>query len=458
MEADVLERLKNLQLADLGSRRREHISTVDSRRPKATASLPDIEANRCLAARNEPRLDGWNNVHKTIGDTEDLENLSSLNSGQSHRANLAATIRPNGHQPSRFPPPPANIPRSSKTGTKRKNVEPLEAPRQHPASARSVSARFDTGKEKAKSDKKCSYKPKATSSTVSRQRRPMGDFSSLVISPPEESLHCARQIYNDGSSLQNTQASNDDSSVSRASAIAKAVTPKSLAEAVSPPVVSSKAAVAVPSIKVGILLDFDAPEDLPSKDLEGLCFRVPGHKPNGCQGKMIYSIQNLLALRPSDMMPQSPPPESFTTLAELAESSFPKPSKPEASKPAYPNSASSKPNSVKPLVSASTPVKTANAKPVHPGTPNPAASKENTPKAFTPHTPKSKHLRPEAVTFELPEPTPPKQQTPERAQQLSHHPHLSQKPTLSIVGNHLLPGRGGKKAFSGGLESSIYAN
>lgn len=37
-------------------------------------------------------------VHKTIGDTEDLENLDSLLDGQSHRLQLSAMIRGSGGQ------------------------------------------------------------------------------------------------------------------------------------------------------------------------------------------------------------------------------------------------------------------------------------------------------------------------------------------------------------------------
>ncbi|PWY63420.1 hypothetical protein BO83DRAFT_456778 [Aspergillus eucalypticola CBS 122712] len=107
MDSNTSDRLKRLQMEDLGTARREYISTADDRRHKK-ARLEDIEAIRMtnipgsaaqrMATANQGRLEDWANVHKTIGDTEDLENLDSLLDGQSHRLQLSAMIRGSGGQ------------------------------------------------------------------------------------------------------------------------------------------------------------------------------------------------------------------------------------------------------------------------------------------------------------------------------------------------------------------------
>ncbi|GKZ37407.1 hypothetical protein AbraIFM66950_008930 [Aspergillus brasiliensis] len=107
MDSNASDRLKSLQMEDLGTARREYISTADDRRYKR-ARLEDIEAIRMsnvpgsaaqrMATINQERLEDWANVHKTIGDTEDLEHLDSLLDGQSHRLQLSANIREGGGQ------------------------------------------------------------------------------------------------------------------------------------------------------------------------------------------------------------------------------------------------------------------------------------------------------------------------------------------------------------------------
>ncbi|CAK47899.1 hypothetical protein M747DRAFT_350253 [Aspergillus niger ATCC 13496] len=107
MDPNTSDRLKRLQMENLGTARREYISTADDRRHKK-ARLEDIQAIRMtnvpgsaaqrMATVNQGRLEDWANVHKTIGDTEDLENLDSLLDGQSHRLQLSAIIRESGGQ------------------------------------------------------------------------------------------------------------------------------------------------------------------------------------------------------------------------------------------------------------------------------------------------------------------------------------------------------------------------
>ncbi|KAL4785754.1 hypothetical protein BJX76DRAFT_355802 [Aspergillus varians] len=95
------ERLNRLQEEDLGTARREYISTVD--RSFNNTRVQAIEASRKsnvlgskeqrIAEANRSRLDGWANVHKQIGDTGDLEDLDQLLNGQSHRLRLDSMMR-----------------------------------------------------------------------------------------------------------------------------------------------------------------------------------------------------------------------------------------------------------------------------------------------------------------------------------------------------------------------------
>ncbi|KAE8411857.1 hypothetical protein BDV36DRAFT_301435 [Aspergillus pseudocaelatus] len=105
MDSEKAERLSRLQMEDLGSARREHISTTDSRKVKR-ARLEDIEATRLsnqpgteaqrLAEQNRQQLTEWKNVFKKIGDTVDVESLDELLNGQSHRLQLRAALHGSG--------------------------------------------------------------------------------------------------------------------------------------------------------------------------------------------------------------------------------------------------------------------------------------------------------------------------------------------------------------------------
>ncbi|KAJ9191267.1 hypothetical protein DTO166G4_2556 [Paecilomyces variotii] len=101
-------RLQELQMADLGTARREYISTVDKPNRFANVRLEEVEASRIsnrkgsdaqlMAEKNKAKLAAWANVYQDIGDTGDLEDLDRLMDGQSHRAQLTATIREHGGQ------------------------------------------------------------------------------------------------------------------------------------------------------------------------------------------------------------------------------------------------------------------------------------------------------------------------------------------------------------------------
>ncbi|KAJ5484979.1 hypothetical protein N7539_004967 [Penicillium diatomitis] len=103
-----MERLNQIQMADLGTARRELISTSDETDFSAADPMV-IERHRRSnipgtrefeqAQRNREALDGWNSLHETVDDTGHLENLDNLMYGQSHRARLTASI----HGPNALP-------------------------------------------------------------------------------------------------------------------------------------------------------------------------------------------------------------------------------------------------------------------------------------------------------------------------------------------------------------------
>ncbi|OJJ44739.1 hypothetical protein ASPZODRAFT_27376 [Penicilliopsis zonata CBS 506.65] len=110
MDTDVVERLNQLQMADLGTARREHISTTETKQNLKSigdVKLEDIEATResnvagseahRLAQANKSLLAAWSNVYREIGDTGDLEALDSLLNGQSHRVQLSTMVTRPGH-------------------------------------------------------------------------------------------------------------------------------------------------------------------------------------------------------------------------------------------------------------------------------------------------------------------------------------------------------------------------
>ncbi|KAF7712646.1 Uncharacterized protein PECH_002797 [Penicillium ucsense] len=96
-----MERLNQIQMADLGTARRELISTSDETDFSAADPMV-IERHRRSnipgtrefeqAQRNREALDEWNSLHETVDDTGHLENLDNLMHGQSHRARLTASI------------------------------------------------------------------------------------------------------------------------------------------------------------------------------------------------------------------------------------------------------------------------------------------------------------------------------------------------------------------------------
>ncbi|PGH16448.1 hypothetical protein AJ79_01779 [Helicocarpus griseus UAMH5409] len=107
-EEERLRRMQALQMADLGTARREYISTVDLPNKYSEVKLHQIEAIRAsnikgsvvnqIAEANKAKLDAWSNAWKEIGNDVDMEDLKPMMSGQSHRAQLCDNIRAKGGQ------------------------------------------------------------------------------------------------------------------------------------------------------------------------------------------------------------------------------------------------------------------------------------------------------------------------------------------------------------------------
>ncbi|GLI77654.1 hypothetical protein PoHVEF18_005945 [Penicillium ochrochloron] len=97
-------RLRALQMADLGTARREYISTTDDTRQRI-AAMDEIERHRHSnipgtveqrrAQQNQASLSAWTNFHRTAADTGRVEQLDDLMHGQSHRAQLNASLHGN---------------------------------------------------------------------------------------------------------------------------------------------------------------------------------------------------------------------------------------------------------------------------------------------------------------------------------------------------------------------------
>ncbi|KAJ5673911.1 hypothetical protein N7462_009350 [Penicillium macrosclerotiorum] len=200
MESTNIDTLQALQMADLGTARREYISTTDDSKHQRQARIEDIEASRLsnvcgtvaanLAAQNKDQLNAWSNLHKTVSDTGKLEDLNDLMHGQSHRLRLTATLHGGdgihhpsgkrgggrGHHP--YPHQSLGIWGSVKVATQQSNVSPkgkedfsrkITAPEIFLANAR---ASF--GPSPTSSESPSSPPPRACSTAVTLQTRRPG--------------------------------------------------------------------------------------------------------------------------------------------------------------------------------------------------------------------------------------------------------------------------------------------
>ncbi|KAJ5214421.1 hypothetical protein N7449_001590 [Penicillium cf. viridicatum] len=110
-----LRRMQIIQMADLGTARREMISTADINN-QARTQLADIESKRLIDQRDEAQLSKWANFHTQIADTHGMEELDDIDSGQSHRANLHAMLHPDGRQPRTYANHPYPTPSAGRGG------------------------------------------------------------------------------------------------------------------------------------------------------------------------------------------------------------------------------------------------------------------------------------------------------------------------------------------------------
>ncbi|KAL4873156.1 hypothetical protein BDV12DRAFT_192649 [Aspergillus spectabilis] len=167
MADSTVERLNRLQMNDLGTARREHISTTDSRIRNTRIEV--IEATRRsnvpgsteqrLAEANKSRLEGWANIHRKIGDTGDLERLDNILDGQTHRLLLNARMHQGGSEINGY--------RDRKIGNFTGHTQPI--PVLDGPSTRSVSAAGG----------------RAPNAPNLRSRRPIANHSPQIISTPE---------------------------------------------------------------------------------------------------------------------------------------------------------------------------------------------------------------------------------------------------------------------------------
>ncbi|KAJ5703739.1 hypothetical protein N7493_010877 [Penicillium malachiteum] len=107
-ETEQNERLKRLQMADLGTARREYISATDDRKNISFVRIEELEAARQSnipgtaeykqALKDSAPINMWRNLHNEINDTSNADSqLSDLMHGQSHRAHLNDMMRFEGH-------------------------------------------------------------------------------------------------------------------------------------------------------------------------------------------------------------------------------------------------------------------------------------------------------------------------------------------------------------------------
>ncbi|KAK2793546.1 hypothetical protein FQN52_001132 [Onygenales sp. PD_12] len=123
-EEERQQRMHALQLADLGTARREKISTDDLPNKYRHVRVEQLETIRAAnikgtkaqqnAEANKAQLSAWADAYKTIGNDVDLEDLDPLMNGQTHRAQLIEMVRSKGGQDYGYNP---DDPRRSSQGT-----------------------------------------------------------------------------------------------------------------------------------------------------------------------------------------------------------------------------------------------------------------------------------------------------------------------------------------------------
>ncbi|OJK02499.1 hypothetical protein ASPACDRAFT_1886794 [Aspergillus aculeatus ATCC 16872] len=199
MDQNAAERLKRLQMDDLGTARREFISTKDGPRAVLNVGLETIEASResnqpgtkaqLMAQKNKAQLADWSNIHKTIGDTGDLENLDSLLDGQTHRLALAALLHSRPHD---FAPIRGGMSRGrggGVAGTRGRQGKPSVS------KVLGQGGVSKSGNHASKIDQKQTRARKPIPNPLTKARRPMVDYSSKI-SAPEDFMAAVQDLVN----------------------------------------------------------------------------------------------------------------------------------------------------------------------------------------------------------------------------------------------------------------------
>ncbi|KAL4921216.1 hypothetical protein BDW62DRAFT_198224 [Aspergillus aurantiobrunneus] len=199
MAETITERLNRLQEADLGTARREYISTVD--RSFNNTRVQAIEASRRsnvpgsaeqrLAAANKDLLDAWADVHKKIGDTGDLEDLDHLLNGQSHRLRINSIVRASEGKNHGHTSAVQNMPDFRGTSTRASSMTTKPGPNPprarsalDPALDRNNVRNTNTPNKNLKALKSAGGPANSEHNAPTlRTRRPFGNFSRIISSP-----------------------------------------------------------------------------------------------------------------------------------------------------------------------------------------------------------------------------------------------------------------------------------
>ncbi|GES62625.1 hypothetical protein ATEIFO6365_0005076600 [Aspergillus terreus] len=439
------------------SRRRDGLINKDQR---PNASLQRMCPNSIAGTaslfhsrpRHERRLTRGTDVHQTIGDTQDIERLDSLNSGQSHRANLTAAIRDFGSHDLERNKPGGKKKKTPiyasvfNVGTKRKSGEPPDdgQHRARPPAPTRLANPGATESRRDNSSKRCPHKGGRAVSSTTRTRRPLSVSTLKAAVAPATAFAPPTAL---------------PAAPPTAPPVAPPVDTQATPAQTVPVATASSTAKPTNDIKTGILLDFDAPLELsPSKaydeDLRGLDFQMPDPKPPKRTPRQVYTIEELKRLEPK---PEATKPKSQKPVTQppvVSTGGLPKTRAPSS----VPSGSIFMPKSSKPTVSGS---ELAKPQPVKSGTQMPSDPKSNisihaAPQrdASNPSAPKAPCLKPNAPAWEPPKPAASKPNTA-TSETCKYSPPEGRR-TLSLIGDHLLPGRGGKKAT--GLEGSIYAS
>ncbi|KAJ5579124.1 hypothetical protein N7450_007991 [Penicillium hetheringtonii] len=108
MDSEAESRMRALQMADLGSSRRDHVSTHEDVHYASHISLQEIEAGRAFHKVNtaagrqanihKDKLTAWAVYGEEVKDLDNIEKLPTLKDGQTHRVRLSEAVKAQGGQ------------------------------------------------------------------------------------------------------------------------------------------------------------------------------------------------------------------------------------------------------------------------------------------------------------------------------------------------------------------------